>query len=772
MIIIRYSPIREESDGNVQDGRLLQRCEGPFFCILPYAILTIKTLKNPAFYTLLYIQVRKSDDNSFLSPTFFVILQPNNKNILANMEQKNFKRTTVTAALPYANGGVHIGHLAGVYVPADIYVRYLRLKKQDVVFIGGSDEHGVPVTIRAKKEGITVQEVVDRYHNLIKKSFEDFGISFDIYSRTTSPTHNKFASDFFRTLYDKGVLEEKVEEQFCDEVTGEFLTDRNIVGTCPRCGAEGAYGDQCEKCGATLSPEELINPTNKNNPGHGLVKKPTKNWYLPLNKYQDWLKKWILEGHKEWRTNVYGQCKSWLDMDLQPRAMTRDLDWGIPVPVEGADGKVLYVWFDAPIGYISNTKELCDAHPEKWGTWQKWWQDPETRLVHFIGKDNIVFHCIIFPTMLKAHGDYILPDNVPANEFLNLEDDKISTSRNWAVWLHEYLVDLPGKQDVLRYVLTANAPETKDNNFTWKDFQERNNSELVAVYGNFVNRALQLTKKYWGGVVPACGELQEVDEKAIAEFKDVKEKVEQYLNVFKFREAQKEAMNLARIGNRYITECEPWKVWKTDPKRVETILNISLQLVANLAIAFEPFLPFSSEKLRKMINMPNFEWTQLGSTDLLKAGIQLGEPELLFEKIEDEVIERQLQKLADTKKANEEASYQAAPIKPEVSFDDFEKLDIRVGHILNCEKVKKSKKLLKFTIDDGSGVERTICSGIAAYYEPEQLIGKDVLFVANFAPRKMMGIESQGMILSAVNFDGSLNVTSLLGKVKPGSQVG
>ena len=743
-----------------------------FFCILPYAILTIKTLKNPAFYTLLYIQVRKSDDNSFLSPTFFVILQPNNKNILANMEQKNFKRTTVTAALPYANGGVHIGHLAGVYVPADIYVRYLRLKKQDVVFIGGSDEHGVPVTIRAKKEGITVQEVVDRYHNLIKKSFEDFGISFDIYSRTTSPTHNKFASDFFRTLYDKGVLEEKVEEQFCDEVTGEFLTDRNIVGTCPRCGAEGAYGDQCEKCGATLSPEELINPTNKNNPGHGLVKKPTKNWYLPLNKYQDWLKKWILEGHKEWRTNVYGQCKSWLDMDLQPRAMTRDLDWGIPVPVEGADGKVLYVWFDAPIGYISNTKELCDAHPEKWGTWQKWWQDPETRLVHFIGKDNIVFHCIIFPTMLKAHGDYILPDNVPANEFLNLEDDKISTSRNWAVWLHEYLVDLPGKQDVLRYVLTANAPETKDNNFTWKDFQERNNSELVAVYGNFVNRALQLTKKYWGGVVPACGELQEVDEKAIAEFKDVKEKVEQYLNVFKFREAQKEAMNLARIGNRYITECEPWKVWKTDPKRVETILNISLQLVANLAIAFEPFLPFSSEKLRKMINMPNFEWTQLGSTDLLKAGTQLGEPELLFEKIEDEVIERQLQKLADTKKANEEASYQAAPIKPEVSFDDFEKLDIRVGHILNCEKVKKSKKLLKFTIDDGSGVERTICSGIAAYYEPEQLIGKDVLFVANFAPRKMMGIESQGMILSAVNFDGSLNVTSLLGKVKPGSQVG
>ena len=688
------------------------------------------------------------------------------------MEQKNFKRTTVTAALPYANGGVHIGHLAGVYVPADIYVRYLRLKKQDVVFIGGSDEHGVPVTIRAKKEGITVQEVVDRYHNIIKKSFEEFGISFDIYSRTTSKIHHQFASDFFRTLYDKGVLEEKVEEQFCDEVTGEFLTDRNIVGTCPRCGAEGAYGDQCEKCGATLSPEELINPTNKNNPGHGLIKKPTKNWYLPLGKYQDWLKQWILEEHKEWRPNVYGQCKSWLDMDLQPRAMTRDLDWGIPVPVEGAEGKVLYVWFDAPIGYISNTKELCDAHPEKWGTWQKWWQDPETRLVHFIGKDNIVFHCIIFPTMLKAHGDYILPDNVPANEFLNLEDDKISTSRNWAVWLHEYLVDMPGKQDVLRYVLTANAPETKDNNFTWKDFQERNNSELVAIYGNFVNRALQLTKKYWNGVVPACGELQEVDKKAIAEFKDVKEKVEQFLDVFKFREAQKEAMNLARIGNKYITECEPWKVWKTDPKRVETILNISLQLVANLAIAFEPFLPFSSEKLRKMINMPNFEWSQLGSTDLLKAGDQLAEPELLFEKIDDETVEKQLKKLEDTKKANEEASYKAEPIKPEVSFEDFEKLDIRVGHILNCEKVKKSKKLLKFTIDDGSGVERTICSGIAAYYEPELLIGKDVLFVANFAPRKMMGIESQGMILSAVNFDGSLNVTSLLGSVKPGSQVG
>ena len=688
------------------------------------------------------------------------------------MEDNKFKRTTVTAALPYANGGVHIGHLAGVYVPADIYVRYLRLKKQEVMFIGGSDEHGVPVTIRARKEGITVQEVVDRYHNLIKKSFEDFGISFDIYSRTTSKIHHKFASDFFRTLYDKHELVEKTEEQFCDEVTGEFLTDRNIVGTCPRCGAEGAYGDQCEKCGATLSPDELINPTNKNNPGHGLVKKATKNWYLPLNKWQDWLKQWILEDHKEWRPNVYGQCKSWLDMDLQPRAMTRDLEWGIPVPVEGAEGKVLYVWFDAPIGYISNTKELCDAQPEKWGPWQKWWQDPTSRLIHFIGKDNIVFHCIVFPTMLKAHGDYILPDNVPSNEFLNLENDKISTSRNWAVWLHEYLVDFPGKQDVLRYVLTANAPETKDNNFTWKDFQDRNNNELVAVYGNFVNRALQLTKKYFNGVVPECGELQEVDLKAIEEFKDVKQKVEALLDTFKFRDAQKEAMNLARIGNKYITDCEPWHVAKTDMERVKTILYLSLQLVANLEIAFEPFLPFSSARLREMLNITDTDWAQLGSTELLKPGHQLGTPALLFEKIEDEAIEAQLKKLEDTKKANEAANYVAAPVKENVDFDTFEKLDIRVGHIKDCQKVKKSKKLLQFTIDDGSGVDRTILSGIAAYYEPEQLIGKDVLFVANFAPRKMMGIESQGMILSAVNFDGTLNVTTVNGNVKPGSQVG
>ncbi|NPD82284.1 methionine--tRNA ligase [Prevotella sp. PINT] len=687
---------------------------------------------------------------------------------------KEYKRTTVTAALPYANGGVHIGHLAGVYVPADIYVRYLRLKKKDVIFIGGSDEHGVPVTIRARKEGITVQEVVDRYHNLIKDSFEKFGISFDIYSRTTSDIHHKFASDFFRTLYEKGELEEITEEQYCDEVTGEFLTDRNIVGTCPRCGAEGAYGDQCEKCGATLSPDELINPTNKNNPGHGLVKRPTKNWYLPLGKYQDWLKEWILEGHKEWRPNVYGQCKSWLDMDLQPRAMTRDLDWGIPVPVEGAEGKVLYVWFDAPIGYISNTKELCDRNPEKFGKWEQWWQDEDTKLVHFIGKDNIVFHCLIFPVMMKAHGKYIMPDNVPSNEFLNLENDKISTSRNWAVWLHEYLVDMPGKQDVLRYVLTANAPETKDNNFTWKDFQEHNNSELVAIYGNFVNRALQLTKKYFNGVVPACGELLDVDNNAIAEFKDVKKNVEELLDQYKFREAQKEAMNLARIGNRYITECEPWKVWKEDPKRVETILYVCLQLTANLSIAFEPFLPFSSKRLREMLSMDTFEWEQLGTMDILPVGKQLNEPALLFEKIEDSVIDAQLQKLEDTKRANEAANFEPEPIKENVDFETFEKLDIRVGLVISCEKVKKSKKLLKFHIDDGTKDGRTILSGIAQYYEdPQVLVGKQVLFVANFAPRKMMGEESQGMILSAVNYDGTLHVTSTLDQeVKPGSVVG
>ena len=691
------------------------------------------------------------------------------------MEEKKFKRTTVTAALPYANGGVHIGHLAGVYVPADIYVRYLRLKKQDVVFIGGSDEHGVPITIRAKKEGITPQDVCDRYHKIIKDSFQEFGISFDIYSRTTSKVHNKLASDFFRKLYDDGKLIEKETEQLYDPEVKQFLADRYVMGTCPHCGNPNAYGDQCEKCGSDLSPMELVNPHSTISGAKPELRK-TKNWYLPLNNYQDWLKQWILEDHKEWRPNVYGQCKSWLDMDLQPRAMTRDLDWGIPVPVEGAEGKVLYVWFDAPIGYISNTKELCDAEPEHWGSWEKWWKDPDTRLIHFIGKDNIVFHCLIFPVMLKAHGGYILPDNVPANEFLNLENDKISTSRNWAVWLDEYLKDFPGKQDVLRYVLTANAPETKDNNFTWKDFQERNNSELVAIYGNFVNRALQLTKKYWNGVVPACGELLDVDKQAIQEFKDVKEKAEQYLDNFKFREAQKEAMNLARIGNKYITECEPWKVWKTDPKRVETILNISLQLVANLAIAFEPFLPFSSKKLREMINLKNFDWTELGSTTLLEPGHQLAEPQLLFEKIEDEAIQYQLDKLAATRKANEAAEaakdYKAEPIKANIPFDEWEKLDIRVGHIKDCQKVKKSNKLLQFTLDDGSGTDRTILSGIAKFYKPEDLIGKDVLFIANLAPRKMMGIESQGMILSALNFDGSLSVTTTLSEVKPGSQVG
>ena len=678
--------------------------------------------------------------------------------------EKKFKRTTVTSALPYANGPVHIGHLAGVYVPADIYVRYLRLKKEDVLFIGGSDEHGVPITIRAKKEGITPQDVVDRYHTLIKDSFKEFGISFDIYSRTTSSTHREVASDFFRKLYDKGEFVEKTSMQYYDEEAKQFLADRYITGECPHCHAEGAYGDQCEKCGTSLSPTDLINPKSAIS-GSQPVMKETKHWYLPLDKHESWLRQWILEDHKEWRPNVYGQCKSWLDMGLQPRAVSRDLDWGIPVPVEGADGKVLYVWFDAPIGYISNTKELL---PD---TWETWWKDPETRLIHFIGKDNIVFHCIVFPAMLKAEGSYILPDNVPSNEFLNLEDDKISTSRNWAVWLHEYLADFPGKQDVLRYVLTANAPETKDNNFTWKDFQARNNNELVAVYGNFVNRALQLTKKYYEGVVPACGELTDYDKETIAEFIGVKAEVEKLLDVFKFRDAQKEAMNLARIGNKYLADCEPWKVIKTDPERVKTILHISLQLVANLAIAFEPFLPFSSEKLRKMLNMETFEWTQLGNTDLLKAGHQLGEPALLFEKIEDSAIDAQMQRLAEIKKQNEAAAHKANPIKPTISFEDFEKLDIRVGKVLECEAVPKMKKLLKFKIADGLE-NRTIVSGIAQHYQPEELVGKQVLFIANLAPRQFKnGLVSEGMILSAENFDGSLAVTSLLKEVAPGSEV-
>lgn len=679
--------------------------------------------------------------------------------------EKTFNRTLVTAALPYANGGVHIGHLAGVYVPADIYVRYLRLKKRDVLFVCGSDEHGVPVTIRARKEGCTPQQVVDRYNKIIKDSFEGFGISFDIFGRTTSEVHKQTASDFFRKLYDKGEFVEQESEQYYDEEAHTFLADRYITGECPHCHAEGAYGDQCEKCGTALSPTELINPRSTVSGSKPVLRK-TKHWYLPLDKHQQWLEPWITEDHKEWRSNVMGQCKSWFDMGLKPRAVSRDLDWGIPVPVEGAEGKVLYVWFDAPIGYISNTKELLP------NDWEKWWKSDDTRLIHFIGKDNIVFHCIVFPAMLKAEGSYILPDNVPANEFLNLEDDKISTSRNWAVWLDEYLVDFPGKQDVLRYVLTANAPETKDNNFTWKDFQARNNNELVAVYGNFVNRALQLTKKYYEGVVPAAGELTDYDRQTIEEFQGVKAEVERLIENFRFRDAQKEAMNLARIGNKYLADSEPWKVVKTDPERVKTILNLSLQLVANLAIAFEPFLPFSSEKLRGMLHIEEAQWDRLGATDLLPAGHVLGEPVLLFEKIEDSVVDAQVQKLLDTKKANEAAAFKPADIKENVSFEDFEKLDIRVGHIKDCQKVKKSKKLLQFTIDDGTGTDRTILSGIAAYYEPEQLIGKDVLFVANFAPRKMMGIESQGMILSAVDFDGSLNVTSVLGDVKPGSQVG
>lgn len=676
---------------------------------------------------------------------------------------KNFKRTLVTSALPYANGPVHIGHLAGVYVPADIYVRYLRLKGEEVLFIGGSDEHGVPVTIRAKKEGCTPQDVVDRYHNLIKDSFKRFGISFDIYSRTTSSTHHKLASDFFRKLYDNGKFTKLESEQYYDEEAKEFLTDRNIEGECPRCHAQGAYGDQCEKCGSTLSPDELINPKNKLT-GNPLVKKATTHWYLPLNDYQAWLEKWILQDHKEWRPNVYGQCKSWLDNGLQPRAVTRDLDWGIPVPVEGAEGKVLYVWFDAPIGYISNTKELL---PDSWETW---WKDDSTRLIHFIGKDNIVFHCIVFPVMLKAEGTYILPDNVPSNEFLNLEGDKISTSKNWAVWLHEYLNDFPGKQDVLRYVLTANAPETKDNDFTWKDFQARNNSELVAILGNFVNRTLVLTHKYFEGKVPAMTELTDYDRATIDEFKNVKEVLENNLNNFHFREAQKEAMNLARIGNKYLADTEPWKLAKTDMARVATIMNVAMQITANLAIAFEPFLPFSAEKLRNMIGLDSLDWNKLGDTDIIAAGAEIAKPELLFEKIEDAAIEAQIQRLADNKKANEISNFAPAPVQGNVPFDDFMKIDIRVGKVIECTKVPKADKLLQFRIDDGMG-GRTIVSGIAKYYAPEDLVGKEVCFIANFAPRKLKGVESQGMILSAEDADGRLVVIGPTGEVKPGVQV-
>ena len=678
---------------------------------------------------------------------------------------KNFKRTLITAALPYANGGVHIGHLAGVYVPADIYARYLRLRGRETLFVCGSDEHGVPITIRARREGITPQDVVDRYHKEIKESFAEFGISFDIYSRTTSDEHRRTATEFFRKLYEKGEFTEQESEQYYDPEAQTFLADRYITGECPHCHNEGAYGDQCEKCGKDLSPTELINPRSTISGATPELRR-TKHWYLPLDKAQPWLEKWITEEHADWRPNVFGQCKSWFDMGLQPRAVTRDLDWGIPVPVEGAEGKVMYVWFDAPIGYISNTRELL---PDTWDT--TWWKNPDTRLVHFIVKDNIVFHCIVFPAMLKAEGSYILPDNVPSNEFLNLEDDKISTSRNWAVWLSEYLRELPGKQDVLRYVLTANAPETKDNNFTWKDFQARNNNELVAVYGNFVNRALVLTHKYFDGKVPAPAALSDEDRRTIEEFKDVKMQVENLLERFRFRDAQKEAMNLARIGNKYLADSEPWKLIKTDPTRVRTILYIALQLVANLSVAFEPFLPFSSKKLRNIIGLPSADWERLGSTDLLPAEHQLGTPELLFEKIEDSVVEAQVQKLLAAKAANEAAARKAEPQKKDVAFDEWEKLDIRVGTVLECERVPKADKLLRFLIDDGQQ-KRTIVSGIAQHYAPEALVGKQVCFLANLPARKLRGIESQGMILSAEDFrTGALRVITPADSVSAGSAV-
>jgi len=679
------------------------------------------------------------------------------------MEAKHFKRTLITSALPYANGPIHIGHLAGVYVPADIYARYLRLKGEDVLFIGGSDEHGVPITLRAKQEGVTPQAIVDRYHAIIKQSFEDFGITFDIYSRTTSQIHHQVASDFFRKLNEKGVFIEKINEQYYDEVAEQFLADRYITGTCPHCGNENAYGDQCEACGTSLSPTELKNPKSTIS-GSSPVMRETKHWYLPLDHYEPWLRSWILQDHKEWKSNVYGQCKSWLDMGLQPRAVSRDLDWGIPVPLEGAEGKVLYVWFDAPIGYISNTKELL---PDDW---EKWWKDPETKLVHFIGKDNIVFHCIVFPTMLYAEGSFILPENVPANEFLNLENDKISTSRNWAVWLHEYLEELPGKQDVLRYVLTANAPETKDNDFTWKDFQARNNNELVAILGNFVNRAFVLTGKYFNNIVPECGELTDYDRSTLQEFVHVKAELEKLLDTYHFREAQKEAMNLARIGNKYLADTEPWKLIASDKSRVGTILNISLQITANLSIAFEPFLPYSMEKLNKMLNVNPLGWDKLGSIDLIEAGHPLGDINLLFEKIEDEVIDKQIQKLLNTKKSNEEAAHQANPIRETISFADFSSLDMRVGTVLECTKVPKADKLLQLKINDGLR-GRTIVSGIAKHYQPEDLIGKQICFIANLEPRKIKGITSEGMILSAENADGSLAVIMPDKTVLPGSEI-
>ncbi len=677
---------------------------------------------------------------------------------------KKYKRTLITSALPYVNGPIHIGHLAGVYVPSDIYTRYLRLKGEEVIHVCGSDEHGVPITIRAKAEGVSPQDVVDRFHTLNKKAFEDFGISFDIYSRTTSKIHAETASEFFRKLYDTDKLIEKVSEQYYDEEAKQFLADRYITGQCPHCNNPKAYGDQCEACGTSLSPLDLINPVSAIT-GSKPILKETKHWYLPLDQHEEWLRKWILEDHKEWKPNVYGQCKSWLDMGLQPRAVSRDLDWGVPVPVEGAEGKVLYVWFDAPIGYISNTKELLP------NDWEKWWKSEDTRLVHFIGKDNIVFHCIVFPAMLKAEGSFILPDNVPGNEFLNLEGDKLSTSRNWAVWLNEYLEDFPNQQDSLRYTLTANAPETKDNDFTWKDFQTHHNSELVGILGNFINRALVLTQKYFDNKVPVQGALNEYDKQTLAEFADIKSKIENSLDAFRFRDALKEAMNLARIGNKYLADTEPWKLAKTDMARVSTILNLSLQITANLAIAFEPFLPFSAERILKMIKLDKQDWNKLGAIDLLSEGHQLGTAELLFAKIEDEAIEAQVQKLLASKTANATANKKAKAQKEVVEFDDFMKCDFRVGTVLECKKVPKTDKLLQFLIDDGLE-KRTIISGIAQWYKPEDLVGKQVCFIANLAPRKLKGIVSQGMILSAEDLDGNLSLIQPASKVEPGSQIG
>ncbi len=682
------------------------------------------------------------------------------------MSNSNYKRTLITSALPYVNGPVHIGHVAGVYLPADIYARYLRMKGEDVLFIGGSDEHGVPITIRAQKEGVTPQDIVDRYHTLIKKTFEEFGISFDIYSRTTSDTHRQTASDFFRKLYDTGEFIELESEQYYDEEAGQFLADRYIVGTCPHCHNDGAYGDQCEKCGTSLSPTDLIEPRSALS-GARPVMKMTKHWYLPLDKHESFLKQWILEEHKEWRPNVYGQCKSWLDLGLKPRAVSRDLNWGIPVPVEGAEGKVLYVWFDAPIGYISNTKELRP------NDWELWWKDKETKLVHFIGKDNIVFHCIVFPAMLRAEGSFILPDNVPSNEFLNLEGDKISTSRNWAVWLHEYLVDFPNKQDVLRYVLTANAPETKDNDFTWKDFQARNNNELVAILGNFVNRALVLTHKYFDGKVPARGALTSLDTETLEQINKIKDATAKLLDTYHFRDAQREAMNLARLGNKYLADTEPWKLAKDDMERVATILSIALELVANIAIIMEPFLPFSMKKLRAMLNMPEgLTWDAIGKADLLPEGQQLNPATLLFDKLEDEVIAVQTDRLETIRAANDAANApDVEPIAPDVTFDDFLKVDMRVGTIIECSKVPKADKLLHFLIDDGIK-KRTILSGIAEHYtDPSALVGKQVCFVANLAPRKIRGIISEGMILSALDPQGRLTLLTTLSDTVPGSKI-